>query len=46
MLTGSYDYNVIMASNAFYTVIGLTVTLIVDLSYGFIDPQIRMGGKK
>jgi len=41
-----YDYNVIMASSAFYGIIGLTTVLIVDLSYGIIDPQIRMGAKK
>jgi oligopeptide transport system permease protein len=43
---GNYDYNVIMTSNAFYSVIGLATALIVDLSYGIIDPQIRMGAKK
>ncbi len=41
-----YDYNVIMSSTAFYGIIGLTAVLIVDLSYGLIDPQIRMGAKK
>ena len=42
----NYDYNVIMASSAFYGIIGLFTVLIVDLSYGFIDPQIRMGAKR
>ena len=42
----NYDYNVIMASSAFYGIVGLTTTLIVDLTYGIIDPQIRMGAKK
>ncbi len=46
LATNQYDYNVIMASSAFYGVIGLFTVLIVDLSYGFIDPQIRMGAKK
>lgn len=41
-----YDYNVIMASSAFYGVIGLFSVLIIDLTYGLIDPQIRMGAKK
>ena len=40
------DYNLIMVIMAFYTVIGLATTLIVDLSYGFIDPRIRMGAGK
>jgi oligopeptide transport system permease protein len=43
---GNYDYNVIMASSAFYGIIGLSAVLIVDLSYGIIDPRIRMGAKK
>jgi oligopeptide transport system permease protein len=46
LATGNYDYNVIMASSAFYGIIGLTTVLIVDLTYGIIDPQIRMGAKK
>ena len=29
-----------------YTLIGLCATLIVDLSYGIVDPRIRMGAKK
>lgn len=37
------DYPVIMALIIFYTVIGLTATLIIDLTYGVIDPRIRMG---
>jgi hypothetical protein len=27
-------------------VIGLTATLVIDLTYGVIDPRIRMGGGK
>lgn len=40
------DYDVFMADTAFYTFIGLAAGIIVDLSYGFIDPRIRMGAKK
>jgi ABC-type dipeptide/oligopeptide/nickel transport system permease component len=40
------DYNVIMVDMALYTVIGLFATLLVDLSYGIIDPRIRMGAVK
>ncbi len=40
------DYSVLMADMSFYTVIGLLASIIVDLSYGFIDPRIRMGAKK
>lgn len=39
------DYNVLMCDMAFYTMIGLTANILVDLSYGFIDPRIRMGEK-
>jgi len=37
------DYNVLMCDMAFYTIIGLAANILVDLSYGFIDPRIRMG---
>lgn len=37
------DYNFFMADTLFYTLIGLAAGLIVDLSYGFIDPRIKMG---
>ncbi len=39
------DYNFFMALTFFYTAIGLVSTLLTDLSYGFIDPRIRMGAK-
>jgi ABC-type dipeptide/oligopeptide/nickel transport system permease component len=34
-----------MVSNAFYVFIGLAASILVDLSYGFIDPRIRMGAR-
>ena len=37
------DYNFFMALTFFYTLIGLLSSLLVDLSYGFIDPRIKMG---
>ena len=40
------DYNVFMLLSAFYTLVGLAAGIIVDISYGFIDPRIRMGSKK
>lgn len=39
------DYNFFMALTFFYTLIGLLSSLVVDLSYGLIDPRIRMGEK-
>ena len=37
------DYDVFMLNCVFYTFIGLAAGIVVDLSYGFIDPRIRMG---
>ncbi len=42
---GMLDYDVFVASSMFYTIIGLASTILVDLSYGFLDPRIRMGAK-
>ncbi len=42
----SKDYAVIMVDSAIYTTIGLFATLIIDLSYGIVDPRIRMGARK
>ena len=40
------DYNFFMALTFFYTFIGLLSGIVIDISYGFIDPRIRMGSKK
>lgn len=37
------DYNFFMLLSAFYTLVGLAAGIVVDISYGFIDPRIRMG---
>ena len=37
------DYNFFMLLSAFYTLVGLTAGIVVDISYGIIDPRIRMG---
>jgi oligopeptide transport system permease protein len=42
----SKDYPIVMADMAIYTTIGLFATLIIDLSYGIVDPRIRMGAVK
>lgn len=39
------DYNFFMALTFFYTLIDLVAGLVIDLSYGFIDPRIKMGAK-
>jgi len=40
------DYNFFMAMIVFYTFIGLASGIVIDISYGIIDPRIRMGSKK
>ena len=39
------DFDVFMADSMFYIFIGLLGGILVDVSYGFIDPRIRMGEK-
>lgn len=40
------DYSLFLAVSMFYTVISLAATLVIDLSYGLVDPRIRIGGGK
>ena len=40
------DYNVLFVDMALFTTIGLLAGVLLDISYGFIDPRIRMGAKK
>ena len=40
------DYPLFILISIFYTAIGLVAAIVVDISYGFIDPRIRMGSKK
>lgn len=37
------DYPVLMVDMAFFTMISLAAGVVLDISYGFIDPRIRMG---
>ncbi len=39
------DYDFFMLLSGFYTLVSLTAGIIIDISYGFIDPRIRMGAK-
>ena len=41
----SLDYDFFMLLSGFYTFIGLAAGIVIDISYGFIDPRIRMGAK-
>jgi oligopeptide transport system permease protein len=40
------DYNVVMVDMAIFTLIGLFAGLLVDITYGIVDPRIRMGARK
>lgn len=42
----SPDYNVLFVDMAVFTTFGLLAGVLLDISYGFIDPRIRMGAKK
>ena len=39
------DYIFFMLLTVFYTFLGLAAGIVIDLSYGIIDPRIRMGAK-
>lgn len=41
-----FDHNLILAILFIYTSISLVAVLLVDLSYGIVDPRIRMGARK
>jgi oligopeptide transport system permease protein len=45
MSINQLDYDIFMLETVFYTFIGLTAGIVVDISYGFIDPRIKMGKK-
>ncbi|HQC35630.1 MAG TPA: ABC transporter permease [Bacillota bacterium] len=40
------DYDILFVDMAIFTTLGLLAGVVTDLSYGFIDPRIRMGAKK
>lgn len=39
------DYNVLFVDMAIFTTFGLLVGVLLDMSYGIIDPRIRMGAR-
>ncbi len=43
IIPGNFDFNLILGTTAFYTIISLFAVLLVDLSFGLVDPRIRMG---
>jgi oligopeptide transport system permease protein len=40
------DHSLTVAVLIFYAMISVATALIVDLTYGVVDPRVRMGGKK
>ena len=40
------DYDSFMFLSGFYILVGLLASIVVDLSYGVIDPRIRMGARQ
>ena len=43
---GTQDYPMFTMLTVFYTAIGLAAGIVVDISYGIIDPRIRVGSKR
>jgi oligopeptide transport system permease protein len=42
-LRGTPDYNVILYNTAFFGFVGLFTGILIDMSYGLVDPRIKMG---
>ena len=40
------DYPMFIMLTVFYTAVGLAASIVVDISYGFVDPRIRIGKRK
>lgn len=40
------DYSLFITISVFYLIVGLSSGIFIDISYGFVDPRIRMGGGK
>ena len=36
------DYELVLAIQMFYTVVSLLGSLLIDLSYGLVDPRVRV----
>ena len=43
---GNFDYNMILMMTFVYTAVSLIAMFLVDLTYGIIDPRIRIGSRK
>ena len=38
----NHDYELALAIQMFYTVVSLVGALVIDLSYGLVDPRVRI----
>ena len=45
MSINNLDYDFFMLLSGFYCLIGLVAGIVIDISYGIIDPRIRVGAK-
>ena len=45
MSINTLDYDFFMLLSGFYCLIGLLAGIVIDISYGIIDPRIRVGAK-
>ena len=45
MSINNQDYDSFMFLSGFYILVSLVASIVIDLSYGIIDPRIRMGAK-
>ena len=45
MSINNLDYDFFMLLSGFYCLIGLLAGIVIDISYGIIDPRIRVGAK-
>lgn len=43
MSINQLDYDIFMLESIFYTFVGLLAGIVIDISYGFLDPRIKMG---
>jgi ABC-type dipeptide/oligopeptide/nickel transport system permease component len=43
---GSRDYDVILATTVIFSAVFVVMNLLVELTYGFIDPRVRVGASR
>ena len=38
----NYDFELVLAIQLFYSVVSLVGSLLIDISYGLVDPRVRV----